>query len=112
MIRVIIESPYGGAFRDKNVEYLRAALRDSLMRGEAPYASHGLYTQEGVLDDNTPAERRLGIDAGFEWREAAHRTVVYTDLGISDGMKEGIADAKHKRRDVEYRQLPGWGEDI
>lgn len=86
-------------------------MRDCLGRGEAPFASHGLYTQPGVLDDDKPLERKHGIEAGFAWREVAEVTVVYTDLGITEGMKVGIADAAYKRREVEYRQLPGWGED-
>lgn len=44
---VIVESPYAGDVKT-NVAYARAAIRDCLMRGEAPYASHLLYTQEGV----------------------------------------------------------------
>lgn len=41
MRRVIIESPYHGNV-ERNLRYLRACLRDSLLRGEAPFASHGL----------------------------------------------------------------------
>ena len=48
MRRVIIESPYAG-FVKRNEDYARECLRDSLMRGEAPIASHLLYTQPGVL---------------------------------------------------------------
>ena len=48
--RVILESPYAGDI-ERNVAYARAAMRDSLLRGEAPIASHLLYTQPGVLDD-------------------------------------------------------------
>ena len=47
---VIIESPYAGDI-EKNVAYARDCVRDSLMRGEAPYASHLLYTQPNILDD-------------------------------------------------------------
>ena len=36
MIRVIIESPYAGDV-EKNLRYLRAAMHDCLMRGEAPF---------------------------------------------------------------------------
>lgn len=41
---VILESPYAGNI-EKNVAYARACVRDSLSRGEAPIASHLLYTQ-------------------------------------------------------------------
>ena len=101
---VIIESPYAGDVQRNNV-YLRAALLDSLQRGEAPYASHGLYTQDGVLDDRIQEERDLGINAGFAFRYAAERTVVYEDLGISAGMRLGIEHSIAIGIPVEYRQI-------
>jgi hypothetical protein len=104
MKRVVIESPFAGDV-ERNVSYARAAMRDCLLRGETPYASHLLYTQVGVLDDNIPEERELGIKAGFEWRQAAEKTVVYTDYGISRGMSYGIDDAEKRGCLVEYRTL-------
>lgn len=101
---VIIESPYAGDVA-ANEAYARACVRDSLERGEAPIASHLLYTQPGVLDDNVPAERRWGIDAGLAWRRVADASVVYTDRGISTGMKYGIAAAEAAGVPVEYRTL-------
>lgn len=91
---VIVESPFAGNIA-LNLRYLRACLRDCLKRGEAPYASHGLYTQPGVLDDGVPEDRTVGIDAGFAWRDAADATVIYTDLGTTTGMRYGI-DAANK----------------
>ena len=85
MRRVIIESPYAGDI-EKNLTYLRRCLRDSLSRGEAPFASHGLYTQVGVLNDNDPEERKKGIEAGYAWWPGAATIVFYTDLGWSSGM--------------------------
>jgi len=101
---VIIESPYAGDV-ERNTIYLRMALRDSLMRGEAPYASHSSYTQEGVLDDRIPAERDLGIQVGFVFRFFAIKTVVYEDLGISAGMQLGIDHSVAIGVPVEYRQI-------
>lgn len=103
-IPVIIESPYTGNVQ-ANLTYLRACLRDSLARGEAPFASHGLYTQPGVLRDEDPAERAAGINAGFAWRKLATKTVVYTDRGITGGMRYGIEHAKEHGHAVEYRVL-------
>ena len=102
--RVILETPFAGDI-ERNLRYARACMRDCLLRGEAPYASHLLYTQEGVLDDNSREERKLGIEAGFLWREPADATVVYRDWGISGGMQLGIEDAEQKGRPVEYRNL-------
>lgn len=104
---VIIESPYAGDVQ-RNEAYARAALKDCLLRGEAPLASHLLYTQPGVIDDNIPEERVLGIDAGLAWGAVADATVVYTDFGISAGMAYGIERAKREGRPVEYRQLPAF----
>jgi hypothetical protein len=106
----IVESPFAGDV-ERNLRYLRAALRDCLLRGEAPFASHALYTQPGVLDDNEPGERALGIEAGFAFRRAATKTVVYGDLGVSRGMQLGIDHAKKIGHVIEMRSLPGWAEN-
>jgi hypothetical protein len=101
---VILESPYAGDI-EANVEYARACVRDSLSRGEAPIASHLLYTQPGILRDEEPTERQWGIDAGLAWASAADATVVYTDRGISRGMEYGIANARQAGRPIEIRTL-------
>ena len=106
MITVMIESPYAGDV-ERNLRYLRACMADCLRRGEAPFASHGLYTQPGVLDDNDPEDRKLGIEAGFSWRRFADYTVVYCDLGITPGMIKGIEHADSSN--CEFRLLErGW----
>jgi len=102
---VILESPYAGNVK-RNEAYARLCLRDCLMRGEAPFASHLLYTQSRVLDDTVPEERAFGINAGLKWGRVAEKSVVYTDVGISSGMKYGIERAKKDGRPVEYRTLP------
>jgi len=106
--RVVIESPYAGDI-ELNLRYVRACMADCFARGEAPFASHGLYTQPGVLRDEIPEERKLGIAAGLAWRDSAEMTVVYMDLGISIGMRFGVEDADKKGRPIEYRELgPDW----
>lgn len=40
---VILESPYAGNV-EKNVEYARMCMLDSLKRGESPMVSHSLFT--------------------------------------------------------------------
>lgn len=106
MERVILESPYAGDV-ERNEKYARLCLRDSLLRGEAPIASHLLYTQPGVLDDKNPEERMLGINAGLLWGIVASKTVVYEDYGISKGMEYGIARAKAEKRHIVYRKILG-----
>jgi hypothetical protein len=103
---VIVESPYAGDV-ERNLQYVRAAMHDCLRRGEAPFASHALYTQPGVLDDDKADERRLGIEAGLAWGAKAHATVVYGDLGMTEGMRLGVTRAQLVGRPVEWRNLGG-----
>lgn len=101
---VVVESPYAGDIA-LNVAYARACMADCLARGEAPYASHLLYTQPGVLRDEIPEERVKGIAAGFAWGDKAARRVVYTDLGMSSGMVAGVKRAGMIGQPVEFREL-------
>jgi hypothetical protein len=102
---VVIESPYAGEV-ERNVKYARLCVRDSIQRGEAPYASHLFFTQDHILDDLVEDERRTGIEAGLAWGEKAELTAVYDDFGISGGMQLGIDRALAAGRPIEYRKLP------
>lgn len=82
---VILESPYAGNI-EKNIQYARLCMRDSLLRGESPIASHLLYTQPGILKDEVLEERQWGIDAGLAWLKKADKHVFYIDYGYSKGM--------------------------
>jgi len=104
MKRVILESPFAGDV-ERNIEYARACVRDSLSRGEAPIASHLLYTQPGILDDDIEEERMWGINAGLAWKDAADLHVVYTDYGITRGMQYGIDYAVENKIPIEYRKI-------
>jgi hypothetical protein len=101
---VIIESPYAGDI-EANVAYARACMRDSLNRGEAPIASHLLYTQPGILRDEDPAERQWGIDAGLAWRRVAELAAFYVDRGMSFGMRAALETYMAERRPFEERRL-------
>ena len=108
---VIVESPYAGNVK-KNLTYSRFCMHDCLVNyNEAPFASHLLYTQEHILNDDVPLERRLGIDAGFVWRSlqfegAAIPTVFYVDLSWTPGMLEGVEDCRLKWSEYCFRILP------
>ncbi len=106
----MLETPFAGEVA-RNLRYARACARDCLLRGEAPFASHLLYTQPGILDDDKLWDRHLGMAAGFAWGELADATVVYGDLGLSAGMAAGIAAARTAGRPVEERVLGANWED-
>ena len=118
--RTIIESPFAGtslALRQRNKLYLRACLRHSFSLGEAPFASHRLYTD--ALDDDDPRAREAGIEAGFAWAEVAEIWAFYTDLGWSGGMRAAeeeaqawLRRAEGTSRRVTIRSLGGaWRDD-
>jgi hypothetical protein len=103
---VIVESPFAGDVAT-NRAYAVACVRDCLLRGEAPFASHLLYTV--ALDDTEPEQREHGLTAGFAWRASAAATVVYMDRGYSSGMVRGIEHARTlDGHAIEYRSLQEW----
>jgi hypothetical protein len=108
---VIIESPLSASTREgieENKKYARQCMHDSLLRGEAPFATHLLYDQPGILNDTIPSERERGIQAGFAWGAQADFIAVYIDRGISSGMLRGVIMARARgldRRKIEIRAL-------
>lgn len=99
MLIVCIESPFKPAESEvkeyegrysraellrQNLVYARLALLNSLLRGEAPLASHLLYTQ---VWSEKPELRAGGIMAGIEVHHVCGLVALYTDLGVSTGMK-------------------------
>lgn len=96
---VVLESPFMGRGETEeertrnatlNLQYARDCVRDSLLRGEAPIASHLLYTQPSILRDEVPEERKWGIAAGLAWVSRAEYSVYYTDRGWSSGMRDAF----------------------
>lgn len=109
MVKVILESPYAGNVA-RNLGYAKECLLDSLKRGEAPLASHLLYTQ--ILDDTIPEQRSLGLKAGLTWLDCADKHVFYVDHGISDGMREAAYKSVNLGISVEFRRLYSIGKAV
>lgn len=110
MKKTILESPFAGDTEIdiiRNQIYARYCMHDMIVNyNEAPYASHLLYTQPGVLDDNVPGERKLGMEAGFIWGECSEQVAVYIDRGISGGMMKGCKIHIENGIEVFMRTLP------
>lgn len=104
MKKVEVESPFSGEV-ERNIKYARRCMADSLKRGEAPLASHLLYTQPGILDDTIPEERKLGMEAGKVWSAEAELVVCYVDYGWSSGMVWGKEQAEKRGIPVEIREI-------
>lgn len=102
MLRIVIESPYAGEI-ERNTAYLKRALKDSISRGEAPFASHGFYP--AVLDESLLTERDLGIKCGFEWMSVAEAVAFYVDLGWSPGMRRAKKRATKLGKFITHRKI-------
>lgn len=109
---VQIASPFRAPSKkqlDQHIAYAKACLRDSIIQHkEAPFAPHLLYTQPGILRDEIPSERELGMQIGNHWMTCADFLVVYEDLGISEGMRQEIERAERILVPVIFRKLPGF----
>ena len=101
MKRVFVCSAYRGDVT-ANVEVARAACREVLRQGDAPFAPHLLYPD--VLDDDVPAERTLGMEAGRRWLAASHEVLVVGP--VTAGMREEIATAEALGIPVRYADPP------
>jgi hypothetical protein len=104
---VILESPFRATpyFTEAQHRlYLDHCIADCIVNhGEAPLASHKLYTDS--LDDEDPLQRELGISAGLAWGQHAAHVAVYADFGISPGMSVAIDHYKKIGKAVYWRTL-------
>jgi len=119
MKRVLIESPYKAATPSQRKDfdlYLKACVFDSLGKGEAPFASHGFYTQ--YLDDKKQMDRDAGMLCGKAWAGSADTIAFYVDYGMSPGMIEMLKWLFESLRsrltmypNPEIRSLPNWFDE-
>ena len=80
----IVESPYSSPDRLTCLRYACWACFDCILRGEAPFASHLLFTQ--ILPE-TPTSRDLGLAMRDTIAKATQGLVAqYVDLGTTAGM--------------------------
>lgn len=116
MVTVMIESPYSAETPEKiqeNVDYAIKCMQDCINRGEAPFASHLLYTQQvgngkafekdGQTDQQHWITRAKGIELGSTWRKLVDKTVFYLDKGWSSGMRTAKEDCVCLGRPFEER---------
>jgi hypothetical protein len=99
---VCVESPLRGDVTH-NVQYADACMHDALELGEAPFLGHLLYPR--VINDEDAVMRARGIEAHLAWLRRADIVAVYSDFGITDGMRAAIDLAQSVGLDVEFRTL-------
>jgi len=112
----MIESPYSGDI-DRNVRYLQLAMLETGgIYNQLPYASHSYMTQHPlhknyfVCDYNPKWDvltRDKAINMSQRMRNRCDKTVFYTDLGWSSGMKAALQFCKDNGLPYEERKLDG-----
>lgn len=110
---VMIETPLmasGERTMEMNLKYAKACMKDSLSRGEAPFAMHLLYTQ--VLNDLIVEERKQELTCGLAWLLRADSVILYCDYGVSSGMKAAYKKALANIKDIELRFINDHNEKI
>lgn len=95
--KVYVASKYAGDV-DANVAatigYCRKVIRDGYM----PVASHLLYPQ--MLDDNIPAERKLGLMFGLALLRMCDEVWVFGK--VTPGVAREIEEAKKQKKQILY----------
>lgn len=120
---VSIESPYRASTLKLQQEHICYAIlackHASKFHNEAPFASHLILTQSvdhngGSFycsdDQPDPHDLGLGREGAINITHAARlkcdKIVLYTDYGISNGMKAAVDIAENISIPIEHRTLP------
>ena len=80
-------SPYRGDVA-RNVQYAQELTGRAVRKGLVPITPHLYITQ--ALDDNDPAERAMGMEAGLRLLEPCECIMIGGRYGISEGMRYEI----------------------
>lgn len=94
-------SPYAGD-TEKNTKAAIGYCRRVIDEGYMPVASHILYAASGMLKDDDPAERDLGLMFGLALLKLCDEVWVFGDP--SPGMKQEIEEAKRLHKPVKYKE--------
>ncbi len=99
MKKVYVCSPLAGD-ADRNIERAKEYCRLVTGKGHLPIASHIYFTQ--FLDDESPKDRKTGMDMGLELLRLCDEIWVFGDK-ISVGMTEEINFAKKLSKKIFYK---------
>ena len=103
---VYVCSPYRAESKEelkKNIEYAKKLTRKVLLNGDSPITPHLYMTN--CLDDETPGERKLGLEAGKRLIEKCDFVLVGTKYGKSKGMLAEIKFAE--KRGINVTEIYG-----
>jgi hypothetical protein len=105
---VLVESPYAAGTTNKRearetaLHYAAWCMADSCARGEAPIASHLLYT---LVYPEDRAGREQGLARRDELACRVDVVALYTDIGETEGMQRPSFGARHETRTLDDDML-------
>lgn len=105
---VVLETPDHQTLESK--AYSALCFLDCLSKSEAPVLANTFYHYETIFAGNYADQRETSSRAKASWIQRAGSLVVYSDLGITFGMSESIAFARHEGIFCTVRQLIDDGE--
>ena len=85
----------------RNVKYAQELTGRAVRRGLVPITPHLYLTQ--ALDDNDPAERALGMEAGMHLLTPCEAIMIGGRYGISEGMRYEIEQAHKMGKNFSLR---------
>ena len=88
---VVIEVPWTGMSKDaatQEIAYLRACLRDSLARNEAPWSMHGMLHQTMALYDDDEDQVAEALLVARNMVIKADAVIFYIDRRMTNAMRE------------------------
>ena len=106
---VVIESPWAGLDAgERALHYLRQCIRDSLARGEIPWASHVMLAATRALWEEDEDQRQEGLEVNRAMiLQHASLVAFYTDHGMSPGMAMARRWAGMHGKKMEERKIYG-----
>lgn len=95
---IFVCSPFGG--KEENLVRARRYCRKVVALGHTPFAPHLLFPQ--FLNEEAPAERKIGIDMGLDMLDVCHEMWVWGTP--TKGMRQEIAVAKAMGLPIKYQK--------
>ena len=107
---VAIESPWAGLDAGtKAKRYLRNCIRDSLVRGEIPWASHAMLAWTEALYEMEEEQREEGMEVNKQMIQKVDLVAFYVDFGMSKGMERAWLWAGYMGKKREKRTIYATG---
>lgn len=102
--KIYVASKYVGDV-ERNVAAAVTYCRRVIDEGYMPVASHLMYPGTGILNDNDPDERELGLMFGLALLGMCDEVWVFGS--VSPGMAQEIEEAKRLKKQIRYFEEVG-----